>query len=119
MREGSLILPASFVLLQSPVGAAFASPAQAAMTPQERAFLDLLEPGRVLRETKRVSEEIVFNRSGAGAGRAVAGSADERALPEHSVVIPCVFHCPAEGRQGGESARDGERVVGRTRETRE
>jgi Iap family predicted aminopeptidase len=48
----------------------------------ERAVLDTLDVGRTLERMKWVSEEVVRNRSGAGAGTAVAGSDDERRLAD-------------------------------------
>jgi peptidoglycan/xylan/chitin deacetylase (PgdA/CDA1 family)/Iap family predicted aminopeptidase len=55
----------------------------AGIAPDEREFLDRLDVDRALRETRRVSQEIVSNRSGAGVGSVVAGSADERRLADH------------------------------------
>ena len=65
---------------------AFAVVASAAVmadsTPEERAALARLDVPRTLALMKQLSDDVVKNRSGAGAGTAVAGSADEKALAD-------------------------------------
>jgi hypothetical protein len=65
---------------------ALAVAASAAMaadtTPEERAALARLDVPRTLALMKQLSDDVVKNRSGAGAGTAVAGSADEKALAD-------------------------------------
>jgi hypothetical protein len=51
-------------------------------TPDEQAVLARIDVQRALATMKQLSEDIVKNRSGAGAGTAVAGSADEQALAD-------------------------------------
>jgi hypothetical protein len=57
-----------------------ATPAAAQLTPAERAFLDRLDPSRVIAMIKHLSEGVVKTRSGAGAGSALPGSVEEKAL---------------------------------------
>jgi len=57
-----------------------AGPAWAAPSPEEERLLARLDTARVEADTRTLSDEIVANDSGAGAGTAVAGSEDERAL---------------------------------------
>ncbi len=65
---------------------AFAVVASAAViadtTPEERAAVARLNVPRTLALMKQLSDDVVKNRSGAGAGTAVAGSADEKALAD-------------------------------------
>jgi hypothetical protein len=51
-------------------------------TSDERAILQRIDVSRTLSLMKRLSEDVVSNQSGAGAGTAVAGSADEKALAD-------------------------------------
>jgi len=50
------------------------------LSPVESQILNALDEGRTIAITRRLSEELVKNDSGAGAGSAIAGSADERLL---------------------------------------
>ncbi len=50
------------------------------LSPTERQILSALDSDRTIALTRRLSEELVKNNSGAGAGSAIAGSADERLL---------------------------------------
>ena len=52
--------------------------ASAQLSPGEDALLARLDVARTIAVTRRFSEELVDNRSGAGAGSIIAGSADER-----------------------------------------
>ncbi len=52
----------------------------AELTPAERAALGKLDSARVIADLQRYSTGVVKTRSGAGAGTAVAGSAEERTL---------------------------------------
>ena len=56
--------------------------ASAQLRPAEQALLDRLDVTRTAAVTRRFSEEIVNNRSGAGAGSVVAGSADEKLVAD-------------------------------------
>ena len=51
-------------------------------TPDEQAVLTRIDVQRALATMKQLSEDVVKNRSGAGVGTAVAGSADEQALAD-------------------------------------
>ncbi len=51
-------------------------------TPDEQAVLARIDVQRALATMKALSEDVVKNRSGAGVGTAVAGSADEQALAD-------------------------------------
>jgi len=51
-------------------------------TSDEQAVLARIDVQRALATMKQLSEDVVKNRSGAGAGTAVAGSADEQALAD-------------------------------------
>ncbi len=51
-------------------------------SPEERAILQRLDVARTLALMRQLSEDVVKNQSGAGAGTAVAGSADEKALAD-------------------------------------
>jgi hypothetical protein len=51
-------------------------------TPDEQAVLARIDVQRALATMKQLSEDVVKNRSGAGVGTAVAGSADEQALAD-------------------------------------
>jgi hypothetical protein len=57
--------------------------ASAEMTPAERAILNRLDVSRTLEQIRHLSENVVKNDSGVGAGSAVAGSADEKALADY------------------------------------
>src|SRR4051794_15369591 len=57
-------------------------PITAAITAEESAVLQRLQIPRVLAGIRHLSEEVVKNDSGVGAGSAVAGSDDERALAD-------------------------------------
>src|SRR5215468_5074203 len=61
---------------------ALASLPAAQVMPDETAMLQKLDVNRTLGLTRRLSEDIVKNNSGVGAGSAVAGSADEKALAD-------------------------------------
>jgi len=50
------------------------------LSPTESRILSALDSDRTIALTRRLSEELVKNDSGAGAGSAIAGSADERLL---------------------------------------
>ncbi len=50
------------------------------LSPTESQILSALDTDRTIALTRRLSEELVKNDSGAGAGSAIAGSADERLL---------------------------------------
>ncbi len=50
------------------------------LSPTESQILSALDSDRTIALTRRLSEELVKNDSGAGAGSAIAGSADERLL---------------------------------------
>ena len=77
MNAESKILAAVFIsLLCHPLTAG------AQLTADERAIVDRLDVSRTLAATRRLSEDIVKNNSGVGAGSAVAGSADEKALAD-------------------------------------
>ena len=56
--------------------------ASADMTAAERALLNRLDLDRTLKGIRRLSEDVIRNDSGVGAGSAVAGSADEKALAD-------------------------------------
>jgi Peptidase family M28/PA domain len=56
--------------------------AMADTSAEERAMLQRLDVARTLTLMRQLSEDIVTNRSGAGAGTAVAGSADEKRLAD-------------------------------------
>src|SRR6476646_2132619 len=56
------------------------SPLAAQVTSDETAMLQKLDVNRTLSMTRQLSEDVVKNNSGVGAGSAVAGSADEKAL---------------------------------------
>ncbi len=56
------------------------SPAGGDLSPTENRILTALDTDRTIALTRRLSEELVQNDSGAGAGSAIAGSADERLL---------------------------------------
>jgi hypothetical protein len=60
-----------------------ASQPTAGLLPEERALLDRLDVDRTLATIRHLSEGIVRNNSGAGAGSAIAGSADEKALADY------------------------------------
>ncbi len=51
-------------------------------TPDEQGVLARIDVQRALATMKQLSEDVVKNRSGAGVGTAVAGSADEQALAD-------------------------------------
>lgn len=51
-------------------------------TPDEQAVLARIDVQRTLSTMKQFSEDVVNNRSGAGVGTAVAGSADEQSLAD-------------------------------------
>ena len=51
-------------------------------TPDERAVLQRIDVTRTLTLMRQLSEDVVKNRSGAGVGTAVAGSADEKKLAD-------------------------------------
>ncbi len=57
-------------------------PAQAQISPDERALLDALDPTAVVSLTRRLSEEVGVGPSGAGHGSAIAGSPAEKALAD-------------------------------------
>jgi hypothetical protein len=57
-------------------------PARAQISPEEARLLESLDPSRTLALMKLLSEDVVENRSGAGAGTAVAGSGDEKLLAD-------------------------------------
>jgi hypothetical protein len=59
-----------------------AEPALAQISPEEQALLDALDPTTVVSLTRRLSEEVVREPSGAGYGTAVAGSPAEKALAD-------------------------------------
>jgi hypothetical protein len=69
----------SFVLAFAVVASV---PVIADTTPEERAAVARLDVPRTLVLMKQLSDDVVKNRSGAGAGTAVAGSADEKALAD-------------------------------------
>src|SRR5574339_246959 len=69
-------------LLSGLIGLAFAQAALAQVSTSESKLLDSLDPSRTLVLMKRLSEDVVSNRSGAGAGSAVSGSRDERLLAD-------------------------------------
>ncbi len=70
-------------LLLGTVAVALASiDLQSAVTPDEKIIVARLDLQRTLATMKQLSEDIVQNRSGVGAGSAVAGSADEKALAD-------------------------------------
>ncbi len=48
------------------------------LTQEEKAFLDRIETTRAFKEIRHISEEVVSNRSGAGAGSVIAGTEDEK-----------------------------------------
>ncbi len=50
------------------------------LSPVESQVLNALDDGRTIALTRRLSEQLVQNDSGAGAGSAIAGSSDERLL---------------------------------------
>jgi hypothetical protein len=56
--------------------------AAAQTTAEERALLERLDVNRTLASIRHFSEDVVKNNSGVGAGSAVAGSADEKALAD-------------------------------------
>lgn len=61
---------------------AFSYPALAQVSISESRLLESLDPSRTLALMKRLSEDVVENRSGAGAGTAVSGSRDEKLLAD-------------------------------------
>ncbi len=71
----SLLLTAALLV----VGAA---PASAEITPAEKALLARLDVTRALAMVRHLSQDVVTTRSGAGAGTAVAGSVEEKALAD-------------------------------------
>src|SRR5262245_36696370 len=74
-RRASFITTASFLLLPS---SAFSQ-----LISDEAAILQRIDVNRTLTMTRQLSEDIVKNNSGVGAGSAVAGSADEKALADY------------------------------------
>ena len=57
-------------------------PALAQISPEEQTLLDALDPTTVVSLTRRLSEDVVREPSGAGYGTAVAGSPEEKALAD-------------------------------------
>jgi len=56
-----------------------ATPAQSGeLTRAEKAFLDRIDAKRAYEQIRHVSEEVVSNRNGAGAGSVIAGTEDEK-----------------------------------------
>ena len=72
--RASILTIASVLTLSLPLAAQVAS--------DETAMLQKLDVNRTLAMTRQLSEDIVKNNSGVGAGSAVAGSADEKALAD-------------------------------------
>jgi hypothetical protein len=70
--RASILAVASLLALTSPVAAQVSA--------DETAMLQKLDVNRTLSMTRQLSEDVVKNNSGVGAGSAVAGSADEKAL---------------------------------------
>jgi hypothetical protein len=64
------------------VGALASRASAARLTADEQRLLSRLDVQRTLAMMKHLSEDVITNRSGAGAGTAVAGSADEKALAD-------------------------------------
>src|SRR5262245_22492564 len=71
---------ASLIAISMAVAATSAS---AQVAPDEAAILQKLDVNRTLTMTRVLSEDIVKNDSGVGAGSAVAGSADEKKLADY------------------------------------
>jgi Peptidase family M28/PA domain len=61
---------------------AFAGPAGAQMSSQEKSVLDSLDVARVKDQIRFLSEDVVKTKSGAGAGTAVVGSPEETELAQ-------------------------------------
>src|SRR5262245_48650494 len=74
-RRALFIALASLVLLSA---SAFAQ-----LSSDEAAILQRIDVNRTLTMTRQLSEDVVKNNSGVGAGSAVAGSADEKALADY------------------------------------
>ncbi len=52
-------------------------------TSEENAILQCISVPRALEETRHLSEDLISNHSGVGAGSAVAGDADEKKLADY------------------------------------
>ncbi len=70
-------LASSFAAIMLLAGLSYAG---GQLSPTESQILSALDTDRTIALTRRLSEELVKNDSGAGAGSAIAGSADERLL---------------------------------------
>ena len=75
-------MPARASMLAAALLLALTWPLAAQVVPDEAAMLQKLDVNRTLSMTRQLSEDVVKNNSGVGAGSAVAGSADEKALAD-------------------------------------
>src|SRR5215471_18337048 len=75
MTRRALFITLASLIVLSP--SAFAQ-----LTSDEAAILQRIDVNRTLTMTRQLSDDVVKNNSGVGAGSAVAGSADEKALAD-------------------------------------